>query len=162
LPQPSEARTRKELIDPALKRAGWDVADANRVGLEIPVDGFDPAAWQALQVELRRVSGGQASYQVPLPAGISDYALYRPNGEIIGVVEAKRTSTDPRLAQTQAEFYVSEIANRCCADQHADHRSGLSAGGDPASLRGVRAGQTSGADRDGDRHRQDARRNVLD
>jgi type I restriction enzyme R subunit len=112
LPQPSEARTRKELIDPALKRAGWDVADANRVGLEIPVDGFDPAAWQALQAELRRVSGGQASYQVPLPAGISDYALYRPNGEIIGVVEAKRTSTDPRLAQTQAEFYVSEIAKR--------------------------------------------------
>ncbi|MBM4460493.1 MAG: hypothetical protein FJ011_22500 [Chloroflexi bacterium] len=28
----------------------------------------------------------------------------------MAVVEAKRTSTDPRLAQAQAEFYVSEIA----------------------------------------------------
>ncbi|MCX6030306.1 MAG: hypothetical protein NT169_13555 [Chloroflexi bacterium] len=100
MPPRTETRTRKELIDPALKRAGWSVDDPNQVGLEIPVDGFDPAAWQALQAELRRVSGGQASYQAPLPAGISDYALYRPNGEIIGVVEAKRTSTDPRASTT--------------------------------------------------------------
>ena len=30
----------------------------------------------------------------------------------MAVVEAKKTSIDPRLAQTQAEFYVSEIAKR--------------------------------------------------
>ncbi len=51
------------------------------------------------------LSGG-ITYDLETPKGVSDYALYRPNGEIIGVVEAKRTSTDPRLAQTQAEFYV--------------------------------------------------------
>jgi type I restriction enzyme R subunit len=113
LPQPSEARTRKELIDPALKRAGWDVADANRVGLEIPVDGFDPTAWQKLQQQLTQIrASGGVVYNLETPKGVSDYVLYRPNGEIIGVVEAKRTSTDPRLAQTQAEFYVSEIAKR--------------------------------------------------
>ncbi len=42
---PTEAHTRKDLIDPALKRAGWDVADPNQVGIEIPVDGFD-AGWR--------------------------------------------------------------------------------------------------------------------
>jgi type I restriction enzyme, R subunit len=112
LPQPSEARTRKELIDPALKRAGWDVADPNRVGLEIPLDGFDPAAWQVLQKNLQQIRASGAPYELATPKGVSDYALYRPNGEIIAVVEAKRTSTDPRLAQAQAEFYVSEIAKR--------------------------------------------------
>jgi predicted type IV restriction endonuclease len=39
LSTPSEARTRKELIDPALARAGWDVNDPARVRVEIPVDG---------------------------------------------------------------------------------------------------------------------------
>ena len=113
MPQPSEAKTRKELIDPALKRAGWDVADANRVGLEIPVDGFDPTAWQILQQQITQVrASGGVTYNLETPKGISDYILYRPNGEIIAVVEAKKTSVDPRLAQTQAEFYVSEIAKR--------------------------------------------------
>lgn len=31
---------RKELIDPALAAAGWNVNDKVRVGIEIPVDGF--------------------------------------------------------------------------------------------------------------------------
>jgi len=113
MPGPTEAKTRKELIDPALLRAGWNVDDPNQVGLEIPVDGFDPTAWQALQENLQRIrASGGVTYHLETPKGVSDYVLYRPNGEIIGVVEAKRTSTDPRLAQTQAEFYVSEIAKR--------------------------------------------------
>lgn len=41
----TEAQARAELIDPALVAAGWDVNDPDRVGREIPVDGFDPAAW---------------------------------------------------------------------------------------------------------------------
>ena len=113
MPGPTEAKTRKELIDPALLRAGWNVDDPNQVGLEIPVDGFDPTARQALQEKLQRIrASGGVTYHLETPKGVSDYVLYRPNGEIVGVVEAKRTSTDPRLAQTQAEFYVSEIAKR--------------------------------------------------
>ena len=42
--------------------------------------------------------------------GVTDYCLYRANGEVIAVVEAKRTSHDPRLAQQQAEHYVTEIS----------------------------------------------------
>ena len=102
-----------DLIDPALKRAGWDVADPNQVGLEIPVDGFDPTTWQILQQKLTQIrASGGVTYNLETPKGVSDYVLYRPNGEVIAVVEAKKTSVDPRLAQTQAEFYVSEIAKR--------------------------------------------------
>ncbi len=110
--RPNEARTRKQLIDPALKKAGWDVNNPDQVGLEIPVDGFDAQAWAALTRELERLRESGVAYQVELPAGISDYALYRPNGEILAIVEAKRTSIDPRLAQTQAEFYVTQLEKR--------------------------------------------------
>jgi len=106
---PSEAKTRKELIDPALKKAGWDVNDPAQVGTEILVDGFDPQAWQTLEAKLNRIREKHGIYQVKLPKGVCDYVLYRPNGEIIAVVEAKRTSIDPRLAEAQTEFYVSEI-----------------------------------------------------
>jgi type I restriction enzyme R subunit len=84
----SEAETRKQLIDPALQRAGWNLKNHAQVGLEIPVDGYDKEPW----------------------SGVSDYCLYRENGEVIAVVEAKRTSHDPRFAQQQAEHYVSEIS----------------------------------------------------
>jgi len=109
---PNEARTRKEQIDPALYKAGWDVNNPAQVGLEIPVDGSNAAAVQAVLARLRHVKDAPALYTTPLPPGISDYVLYRENGDIIAIVEAKRTSIDPRLAQAQAEFYVHEIAKR--------------------------------------------------
>ncbi len=105
----NEAKTRKELIDPALQKAGWQLHDPNQVGLEIPVDGSDADAWKTLQANLKKL--GWIEGTTP-PAGISDYALYRPNGEIIAIVEAKKTIIDPRLAQAQAEFYVTQIAKR--------------------------------------------------
>ena len=109
---PTEARTRVELIDPALKKAGWDVNDPDLVGVEIPVDGFDPRAWRALEAELRRLAEDGIPYRVEPPTGVSDYALYRENGEVLAVVEAKKTSIDPRLAVPQAEFYATEIEKR--------------------------------------------------
>jgi type I restriction enzyme R subunit len=108
----NEAATRRDLIDPQLQRAGWDVANPNQVGLEIPVDGYDPAAWHALNTQLRQIREANQLYEVALPAGISDYALYRANGEIIAVVEAKKASYDSRLAQAQASFYVQQIGKR--------------------------------------------------
>lgn len=111
----NEARTRRELIDPALEKAGWDVY--NRLGrgqvrFEIPVDGFDPDAWRVLESRLRQIRQQGGIYERETPRGISDYALYRENGEIIAIVEAKRSSVDPRLAEAQAEFYVTEIEKR--------------------------------------------------
>ncbi len=96
---PTEAQTRKQLIDPALERAGWHLNNPDLIREEIPVDdSFRDAS---------------VPYDAPEPpAGITDYALYRENGEILAVVEAKRTSIDPRLAVPQAEFYATEIEKR--------------------------------------------------
>ncbi len=105
----NEAQTRRELIDKALEQARWHVTNKRQVGIEIPVDGFDPSVWQALQATLKRAG---LSADTELPKGISDYVLYRDNGEILAVVEAKRTSTDPRLAEAQARFYVGELAKQ--------------------------------------------------
>jgi len=83
----NEANTRKELIDKALQTAGWNLEDPNQVGIEIPVDGYDAEPWN----------------------GVTDYCLYQPNGEVIAVVEAKRQSRDPRVAEQQVRDYVTKI-----------------------------------------------------
>lgn len=63
----SEDQTRKEMIDPQLERAGWYLRDHSKVKTEIPVDGYDAEPWN----------------------GVSDYCLYRENGEmpVLGLVE---------------------------------------------------------------------------
>jgi hypothetical protein len=83
----SEASTRKEMIDPQLESAGWYLRDHSKVKIEIPVDGYDAEPWN----------------------GVSDYCLYRENGEVLAVVEAKRTSTEVRLAEAQLTYYITEI-----------------------------------------------------
>jgi type I restriction enzyme, R subunit len=108
----TERQTREQLIDKALAQAQWNVTDPNQVGLEIPVDGASPEAWRRLERELRALKEAGVPFTAELPRGVSDYVLKRPTGEIIAVVEAKRTSVDPRLAQAQTEFYVTEIAKR--------------------------------------------------
>jgi len=81
----SEERTRKEMIDtstssvrrPQLEQAGWYLRDHSKVRIEIPVDGYDKEPWN----------------------GVTDYTLYRENGEVLAVVEAKKTAVDVRLAE---------------------------------------------------------------
>jgi type I site-specific restriction endonuclease len=58
------------------------------VEFEIPVDGTDAEPWN----------------------GVTDYVLRRENGEVLGVVEAKKSTFEPRLAQQQLEHYLIEIA----------------------------------------------------
>jgi len=70
--QISEERTREEMIDPSinsgrrpqLEQAGWYLRDHSGVKTEIPVDGYDVEPWN----------------------GVSDYCLYRKNGEVLAVV----------------------------------------------------------------------------
>jgi hypothetical protein len=86
----SEELTRKEMIDPQLEKAGWYLRDHTKVKIEIPVDGYDGEPWN----------------------GVSDYTLYRENGEVLAAVEAKKTAVDVRLAESQPTHYVTKIEKR--------------------------------------------------
>ncbi len=88
--QLNEADTRYNLIDPQLVKAGWNLADRRSVGFEIPVDGYDAA---------------------PIN-GITDYCLYRENGEVLAVIEAKRTRRDAREGKEQLHQYLTKIEAR--------------------------------------------------
>lgn len=85
--QLNESETRYNLIDPLLVKAGWNLADRRSVGFEIPVDGYDAA---------------------PIN-GITDYCLFRDNGEVLAVIEAKRTRRDARVGKEQLLQYISKI-----------------------------------------------------
>lgn len=56
----------------------------------MPVDGYDAEPWN----------------------GVTDYCLYAPSGEVIAVVEAKRTCRSPREAEEQLRHYLTEIGKR--------------------------------------------------
>lgn len=86
----SEKETRYSIIDPLLRKAGWNLADHTQVRFEIPVQNYDKT----------RVTG------------FTDYCLYRTNGEVLAIIEAKRTSRDARVGQQQVLEYLTEIEKK--------------------------------------------------
>jgi type I restriction enzyme R subunit len=87
---PNEAQTRARHIDPQLRAADWKLDDHTQVLREVPVDGYDAEPWN----------------------GITDYCLYDASGDVVAVVEAKRTSRHAREADAQLLHYVTEIAKK--------------------------------------------------
>lgn len=83
---PDEALTRKLYIDLLLKEAGWD-ANGHNVS-EYPVTGMPT---------------GDGKNNGP---GRVDYVLWGDDGKPLAVVEAKRTSREPRVGQNQAKLYA--------------------------------------------------------
>lgn len=82
---PSEAQTRRKLIDPKLRAAGWRV---------VPWDAATSlSVWDGCAIE-----------EYPTQNGPADYALC-VSGRILGVVEAKRLTLGPQNVLTQAERY---------------------------------------------------------
>lgn len=77
----SEFETRKQFIDLDLKIAGWDSTNTRE------------------EVEVKGMPNTQE-------AGYVDYVLYGENGKPLAVVEAKRTSKDPKIGQQQAKLYA--------------------------------------------------------
>ncbi len=83
---PDEAFTRKLYIDTLLREAGWDPYAENVP--EYPVKNCMPQA-----------NGNNGD-------GWVDYVLWGDNGKPLAIVEAKRTSRDPRVGQNQAKCYA--------------------------------------------------------
>jgi type I restriction enzyme, R subunit len=89
----NEAETRAELIDPALKAAGWGVVDASRVRREV--------------ITLGRLQGaGKRSEQ-----DIADYVLTYRNHKL-AVIEAKRRDLPDTEGVGQAMKYAEKLQTR--------------------------------------------------
>jgi type I site-specific restriction endonuclease len=86
----NEAEVRYNLIDPFLTKAGWNLADRSQIHFEVPVEGYDAS---------------------PIN-GITDYCLFRENGEVLAVIEAKKTTRDARVGKEQVYQYVTKIEIR--------------------------------------------------
>lgn len=78
----SEYETRKKYIDLELKLAGWEFTEDVRE--EFPVKGMPNKRG----------------------TGHVDYVLFGENGKPLAVIEAKRTTIDPRQGRQQARLYA--------------------------------------------------------
>ena len=84
----SEYETRKRYIDLDLKLAGWEIGQD--VLEEVEVTGMP----------------------TPSGTGFADYVLYGNNGKPLAVVEAKKSSVDPKVGQQQAKLYADCLERR--------------------------------------------------
>ena len=92
----SEAKTRQEIIDKRLKKAGWNVNDPNQVTAELDI-------WVGLPEGTTKPEHEHQGFQY------ADYALLGNNGYPLAIVEAKKTSKDARIGQEQARQYAENI-----------------------------------------------------
>jgi len=89
----NEAETRAELIDPALKEAGWGVIEGSRVRREV--------------ITLGRLQGaGKRAKQ-----DIADYVLFY-KGQKLAVIEAKRSDLPDTEGVGQAKKYAEKLQTR--------------------------------------------------
>ncbi len=89
----NEAETRAELIDPALKVAGWGVVEASRVRREV--------------ITLGRLQGAG----VRAAQDIADYVLTYRNHKL-AVIEAKRRDLPDTEGLAQAKKYAEKLQTR--------------------------------------------------
>jgi type I restriction enzyme R subunit len=88
-----EAETRAELIDPALKTAGWGIIEGSRIRREVITLG-------------RLVGNGKRA-----PSDIADYVIvYR--GEKLAVIEAKKRALPDTAGLGQAKKYAEKLQTR--------------------------------------------------
>ena len=89
----NEAETRAELIDPALKEAGWGVVDGSRIRREVIAPG--------------RLQGGGRRGK----SEIADYVLVYRNQKL-AVIEAKKRSFAVGEGVAQAKAYAEKLRTR--------------------------------------------------
>ena len=94
----SEFKTRKIYIDLMLEMAGWTL----RPSTPLRARGEDitsPSSVVEMEVEVTGMPSGSG-------IGYVDYVLYGENGLPVAVVEAKKTSVDPKKGKIQAKYYA--------------------------------------------------------
>ncbi len=97
----NEAETRAELVDPALKAAGWGVIEASRVRREV--------------ITLGRLQGaGKRATQ-----DIADYVLTYRNHKL-AVIEAKRRDLPDTEGAGQAKKYAEKLQARFAYSTNGD------------------------------------------
>jgi type I restriction enzyme R subunit len=99
----NEAKTRQEVIDKRLKKAGWNVNDPNQVTAELDI-------WIGLPEGIKEPEHEHQGFQY------ADYALLGGDGYPLAVVEAKKTSKDARIGQEQARQYAENIQKNSSKD----------------------------------------------
>src|SRR3989344_8545131 len=95
----TEAKTRQDIIDLRLAKAGWDVNNPSQVTSELDI-------WIGLPEGIEEPEHEHQGFQY------ADYALLREDGYPLAVVEAKKTSRDARVGQEQAKQYADQIAEK--------------------------------------------------
>ena len=92
----NEAKTRQDIIDQRLAKAGWNVKNPSQVITELGIkyNKFDSVS------EPGHLYNGQQ---------YADYALLGDDGYPLAVVEAKKSSRDARFGQEQAKQYAKNI-----------------------------------------------------
>jgi len=104
----SEARTRKEKIDPLLKEAGWNLDDRSQTIMEVDTKQSDFVKRDYKTFEDTFENNEEKAYV--------DYLLIDSKGDPLAIVEAKRTSKDPITGQKQAEDYADDIKKQTGQD----------------------------------------------
>ena len=98
----NEAETRAELIDPALKEAGWGVVDGSQVRREVTI------------TQGRLLGAGRRGKQ-----DIADYVLFY-KGQKLGVIEAKKRSLSDTEGVAQAKRYSERLQARFAYSTNGD------------------------------------------
>ena len=96
MPDINEAKTRQNIIDLRLAKAGWDVKNPSQVTSELDI-------WVGLPEGIKEPEHEHQGFQY------ADYVLLGDDGYPLAVVEAKKTSKDARIGQEQARQYAVNI-----------------------------------------------------
>ncbi len=104
----SEAKTRKEKIDPLLEEAGWNLTDRSQVIAEVDTKQSDFVKREYKTFEDTFGNNEEKKY--------ADYLLLDTQGNPLAVIEAKKTSRDPIVGQKQAEGYADDIKKQTGQD----------------------------------------------
>jgi type I restriction enzyme, R subunit len=93
MPNVSEYRTRRDKIDKLLEKSGWNVKDRTKVYEEVDTKQSDFTSGKYKTVSQTLKDPEEHAY--------ADYILLDSKGLPLAVIEAKKTSKDSILGQTQ-------------------------------------------------------------